>query len=230
MMRPSSSETFQRGIIFDLDDTLYKEIEFLKSGYRVVADYIMQEYHIAEDPYNDMLNYYNQNLNVFETVNIQYCLPIPISTYLSLYRNHKPTLSIPSDTEKVLSALRLRGCILGIITDGRSITQQNKIHALKLNRLISSDDILISEEFGSEKPDERNFAYFNARYPNKKFTYVGDNPQKDFFGANRLGWETICLLNNGRNIHRQNFNIPTEYLPKIRIDKISQILEIYCDE
>lgn len=225
-MMPSLFETYQQIVVFDLDDTLYKEIEYLKSGYRAVADYVMQEYHIEKDPYDDLLNCYNRNLNTFEIFNHQYGLDVPISTYLTIYRNHRPTLFISSDVQNVLSTLRLHGCILGIITDGRSITQRNKIHALGLLHYVSSDHILISEEFGSEKPDERNYTYFNDKYPNGNFMYIGDNPEKDFLGANHLGWKTVCLLDDGENIHKQNFGIAKEYLPEIRISKMSQILDM----
>ena len=80
--------------------------------------------------------------------------------------------------------------------------------------------IIVSEEFGSEKPDERNYLYFSEKL------YVGDNPQKDFLAPNRLGWETICLLDNGENIHCQDFSLPVEYLPHYKIRAFDEILGI----
>ena len=42
------------------------------------------------------------------------------------------------------------------------------------------------------------------RYPEcQNLTYVGDNLKKDFIAPNMLGWLTVCLKDDGRNIHRQ---------------------------
>lgn len=42
------------------------------------------------------------------------------------------------------------------------------------------------------------------RYPDcHGFTYVGDNLKKDFIAPNALGWLTVCLKDDGRNIHKQ---------------------------
>ena len=50
--------------------------------------------------------------------------------------------------------------------------------------------------------------------------YVGDNTEKDFFAPNQLGWKTVCILNDGRNIHQQDFELKKEFLPKYKINDI----------
>lgn len=87
-------------------------------------------------------------------------------------------------------------------------------------------NIIVAEEFGSEKPAERNYLYFSKKYPDTRYVYVGDNPEKDFLAPNRLGWETICLLDNGENIHRQDFSLSVEYLPHYKVRTFDEILEI----
>ena len=71
--------------------------------------------------------------------------------------------------------------------------------------------IVISEEFGSEKPHINNYLYFQNKFPDKNYTYIGDNTSKDFVSANSLNWTTICLLDKGDNIHKQNFNVSQEF-------------------
>ena len=103
-----------------------------------------------------------------------------------------------------MEALKNQGVRIGLITDGCSVQQRNKIEALGLRRWIEEEDIIISEEFGSGKPALANFEYFMKRYPEcHDFTYVGDNLKKDFIAPNALGWQTVCLKDDGRNIHRQ---------------------------
>lgn len=66
--------------------------------------------------------------------------------------------------------------------------------------------------------------YFMKKFPDcSDFTYVGDIPQKDFLAPNSLGWNTICLL-DGQNIHKQDFSLPKEYLPKVRINSLYEIV------
>ena len=54
------------------------------------------------------------------------------------------------------------------------------------------------------------------RYPEcQDFTYVGDNLKKDFIAPNALGWQTVCLKDDGRNIHRQEVeDLEEEMRPK----------------
>lgn len=107
----------------------------------------------------------------------------------------------------------------------RSVQQRNKIEALDLCRWINDKDIVISEEFGSEKPALSNYAYFMERYPEcHDFTYVGDNLKKDFIAPNALGWLTVCLKDDGRNIHRQDFlSLAEEAVPKWLIGNLMEI-------
>ena len=90
---------------------------------------------------------------------------------------------------------------------------------------INKGRAVISEDFGSEKPALANFEYFMKRYPGcSDFTYVGDNPDKDFIAPNTLGWETICLRDDGRNIHKQEFSVVSdEAMPNKMVMNISMI-------
>lgn len=222
----SSENSPDTVVLFDLDDTLYKEIEFLKLGYYAVAAWLQSEYGLCENPCNRMFETYRRGGNVFVELNESCRLNVPISDYLSVYRGHKPDIVLPTPTRILLDTLISRKCILGIITDGRSITQRNKIAALGLERYVSSDHMLISEEFGCEKPCPDNYRYFELKYPGCRFCYVGDNLQKDFTAPNKLGWKTICLLDNGQNIHKQHFEqTDTGALPQIKIRSLDQIIE-----
>ena len=58
----------------------------------------------------------------------------------------------------------------------------------------------------------------------QEYWYVGDNVQKDFIAPNQLKWKTICLNDDGLNIHAQNVVVNDAYLPQIRIDSLSELL------
>lgn len=224
-----------RMICFDLDDTLYKEIHYLKSAYREIAESVAWQctsYSGSADTLvtkvlDRMLDAYSKGQNAFEELNRFMGLDQPISDYLHTYRTHKPKIALSEDVVLTFDTLKENGVRIGLITDGRSVQQHNKIEALELGRWIDDKDIVISEEFGSEKPSRENFVYFMKHYPQAWFAYVGDNPMKDFVGANTLGWDTVCLLDDSRNIHKQTFEkYSEEFQPKYKIHTLPELLNL----
>lgn len=213
-------------IVFDLDDTLYKEIDFLKSAFQQIAQLIEKKYNL-QGVFSFMMKCYYEQKNVFQEINNNYSLAISIDTYLSLYRNHIPNISLNAETKEILSILcQSNNTILGLLTDGREITQKNKLISLGLNKYIYEKNIVISESFGSEKPSLNNYLYFPQKYyGNNKFMYIGDNINKDFIAPNQLKWTTICLLDNGKNIHKQDFSLPSKYLPQYTISNMTELLK-----
>lgn len=219
-------------VVFDLDDTLYKEIDFLKSGYRKVADYVGRHVRLSSnDIYYNLLSWYSRGENAFAKLNETYGLEILIKEYLDIYRFHQPNITLSEDTKAALTRLKEAGVLMGIITDGREETQKNKIIALGLTEWISDDLVFINEEQKYFKPNHWSYdrmmlkCFEKSVEPDADFYYVGDNPEKDFLAPNELGWTSICLLDNdGKNIHKQNFDLPQEFLPKQIIISIKELL------
>ncbi len=200
-MIEKSSSMSNKVIIFDLDDTLYKEIDFVESAFGEIAEFVH-----SREALHLMMNWFRDGKNVFEELNNKLGLTIPIQVYLNLYRNHVPNIGLQDDVKFTLCSLSRSGARLGIITDGRRVTQWNKIKVLGLLAFIHPSDIVVSEEFGSKKPSEKNYLYFMDRYPYSNYYYVGDNLEKDFIAPSALGWRSVLLLDDGRNIHKQELN------------------------
>ena len=215
-------------VVFDLDDTLYKEIDYLKSAYREIASLVYpilkSDYEDEDTVYHWMMENYQQGRNVFDEL-LHYPLPYEKQELLRIYREHKPAISLSEEAVEVLEALKKEGHVLGLITDGRSLTQRNKIGALGLDKYIEPSLILISEETGFCKPSLESFQYVMKLYPGVSYVYVGDNPQKDFYGPNQLGWMTICLKNDGRNIHPQE-EVGEAYRAQVSIENLKEIKDI----
>jgi len=217
----------RKTIVFDLDDTLYKEIDYVFSGFSIVADFISKN--IDEEKSSiltKLKSWYQKNQNPFENLISQYGLEYSLSEILDVYRNHVPDIVVDEETLKTLDKIRRNNVSIGLITDGRSVQQRNKIKSLGLEKFI--DRKIISEEFGSEKPAIANYTYFMDEndLKNTIYFYVGDNIEKDFISPNKLGWTTICLKDNGQNIHKQNFKVEEEYLPKHIVTNILEIIPI----
>ena len=209
-------------IVFDLDDTLYKEIDFVKSAYIYINKYIRSRFGIdffsqIQECIDDGINFYDYIIS-----KLHHKHNFSIEKYLELYRFHYPKLSLSTDTSEFLNNISDRKIGFSIITDGRSISQNNKIKALGLSHL--AQNIIISEETGYKKPHVNNFKIIEKVYPDKKFLYIADNTSKDFLAPNTLKWDTVCLLDNGQNIHKQNFDLQIKYLPKIKINYLKELI------
>lgn len=193
-------------IVFDLDDTLYYEMQFVQSAFNYINRYLNTRFNICiKNQIESMIKAKKFNLYDWIISNTKIkSKDFPLTLYLNLYRYHFPSIHLTNDTEQLLKKLKALEYKLGIITDGRSITQRNKIKALGLEKYI--DIIIISEETGYSKPDKHNFQLIENYYPNSSnFIYIGDNTSKDFEYTHISDkWNSICLQDTGLNIHQQN--------------------------
>lgn len=196
-------------VVFDLDDTLFKEIDYVKSAFWEISRILRRE--AGKDLYEEMLQLLMSGEEVFGTILSKYGIENATKEeLLSVYRNHIPEIQLEEQAAEKLDNLKRTGTPLGLITDGRSVTQRNKLRSLGIEDYF--DEILISEEFGTTKPEQRNFEYMQRKLSGEHHVYIGDNIKKDFIAPNSLGWETVCLLDDGSNIHPQQFNeINNEY-------------------
>ena len=209
MILPSS-----KIFVFDLDDTLYSERDFEKSGIEFVYENLSIKHISLETILNNRNNWIELIINGSNK-------QITFQTVLDIYRNHFPTIQLYKDAKVFLEKLLSQGIEMSLITDGRSITQRNKLRALGIESFFKN--IVISEEVNSEKPSEYNFRMVMYNKIAENYIYIADNPKKDFITPNKLGWTSICLLDRGQNVHKQNFNIPSECLPLISISSFEEI-------
>lgn len=187
-------------VIFDLDDTLIKELDYIKSGFEVVAKMTAKKYNLAKDKiFSDINKFFQENSkNVFnrllEAYNIEY-LPKDILELVDAYRNHQPQIKLFDDVLEVLKILKDDGIKLGIITDGYESSQNAKIKVLKLDKLI--DKIVVTDTLGKDywKPSPKAFEiikeYFNVQY--EEMIYVADNANKDFIAPEKLGMQWVQI-------------------------------------
>lgn len=205
-------------IIFDLDDTLIYEIDFLKSAYKEIAEKLDKRN--QQILFQKMLLLYEEGENVFKFLTKTYSKFTKYQLLL-IYRNHFPIIKLNEGALELLNVCKSKGYKLGLITDGRSVTQRNKLKALEIEELF--DKIIISEEFGSTKPDDRNFNVFIQDEISEYF-YIADNPIKDFVIPNRYGWTSICLKDKGYNVHLQQFDKAAEFKPKICVETLKEVI------
>jgi putative hydrolase of the HAD superfamily len=209
-------------VVFDLDDTIVKEIDYLSSAFwGIIKKCLNSESVIIHEK---MMHWYFSGYNVFENVIAEYCPNFDIEKMKSVYRSHKPNIELDISTKNLFLDLKERNIKLGLITDGYSETQRNKIQALGLESFF--DLVVISEEFGYSKPSREPFVAFMKKFPNHKYFYIGDNQLKDFVAPNKLGWDTVMLVDNGRNIKRESIMVNETYKAKKVINCLSMLNSI----
>lgn len=183
-------------IIFDLDDTLYSEKEYVKSGYKKIAEAFPQikdmdkklweEFECKHNAIDEVL----KKEGKFSAETKEKCLEI--------YRSHYPSIKPYQGIIALLTSLHKDGKHIGMITDGRPLGQQKKIEALGIKDFF--EKIIITDELGGieyRKPNVHSFLmmkeYFNADYCD--MAYIGDNIKKDFVAPNALGMISIFFDN-----------------------------------
>lgn len=216
-------------VIFDLDDTLYDEVEYCKSGFAVASDFLagLPEMPSAECLFNAFCNQFasGNRTKTFNTaldeLDISYDEKL-ISQLIMVYRNHVPKITLPRESEEVLSRLS-RKFTLALLTDGFLPAQELKVQALGLEKYFKC--IIYTEQLGREfwKPSPAGFEKlmeaFNARP--ETMVYVADNEMKDFIAPNRLGFITVQITRPAR-LHTESSQEPDSAAQYI-ISQISQL-------
>lgn len=204
-----TEQKYSAAVVFDLDDTLFEEIEFLHSGYREVARRLCARYP-GLGTYESLYRLMLTAENAFDAVRSRLLAVSPEAKedqiwMRDVYRYHTPDITLPETSARLLDLLKSTpGVALGLITDGRVTTQGAKIKALGIERWIDPANMIISEAFGSDKRTPLPFQEMMKRLKADRYVYIGDNPAKDIIQPHRLGWSTILLKSGGRNIHPQD--------------------------
>lgn len=220
-------------VVFDLDDTLYKEADYVASGCQAVAKTIASRHPLLST--TELLETINSCASVADgfdaliaAVNNKYHNSLNIKDILTIYRTHFPDIHLDNVTEETLQNIVNQGFKLGLISDGRITAQMAKIRALGLNQYISEHNILISEAIGADKHFSLPFELMMRRNPSERqFVYIGDNPEKDFLWPNKLGWLTVMLLDKDKkNIHPQDFQNVNPYAAQFKISSLSELPQL----
>lgn len=189
-------------LVFDLDDTLYPEREFVLSGFAAVDQWLQRERGISGfGSAATQLFFAGRRGRIFDEVLEGLGIGdkvLLIPELVEIYRGHKPHLKMFSDAPWAFE--QFQGHFkLGLITDGYAETQRNKVAALGIGGVF--DHIVYTDDLGRQnwKPSPVAFRLTMERLGarGEECIYVGDNPAKDFLAPNRLGWLTVRVSREG---------------------------------
>ncbi len=192
-----------RAVFFDLDDTLYNDVDFRVSGFEAVARYVENRYSISAKLLLDVLMWLVKEKGFLRSglFDEAICViggdrSINVMELVEEYRNHMPSINLYEDAREMLETLQ-EHYMLGLITGGSALVQRNKIMALGLEQFFSKY-IIFTEKLGidAQKPSPIPFRRMlnMADVLPEEACYIGDNPFIDFIGAKHSGLKTIRLL------------------------------------
>lgn len=219
-------------VIFDLDDTLYNERDFVTGGFAEVCKYLSLKY--SED-YNLLLKGTEKILDnegrgrVFNLLCQNYNYNEDIKKLVEIYRQAEPKLNLYDDSRYILKKLSGK-YKLGIITDGLASVQHNKIKQLNIEHIF--DKIIVTDDFGkdywkpSETPYREILKYFNLYAENA--VYIGDNPNKDFIGARKIGMKTVRIIREVGD--HKDVRLSNEYEADYEILNMKELTNILQEE
>ncbi|MBO4350185.1 MAG: HAD family hydrolase [Proteobacteria bacterium] len=193
-----------QAIIFDMDDTLYLERDYVRSGFYAVGEAIacpeFGAFCWARFLEGVRGNTFDLARETFPSIEQD------TRTLVELYRTHIPHISLCPDALELICTTRLR---TGLISDGPIQSQRSKFRALGLMPWIECP--IFTQETCAPKPAPAAFQLmaYTLNTPYENCLYVGDNPKKDFAGAKEIGMKTArirrpeslhCTVDSGKDV------------------------------
>lgn len=220
-----------QAVVFDLDDTLYPEKDFVLSGFRAVANWASAQFNIeGEQAYRELSTLYKSGIRArtFDLWLENHGFTTDLLTQMvQIYRQHTPCLTPFPATLALLPRLTVR-YKLGLVSDGYLDVQRRKWQALGLNPFF--DAVVFSDEFGRHawKPNSYPFQVVLQRLAISPVhaVYIADNPLKDFIGARQIGMHTIRI--KGTDGEYSHLEPPSpEYAPDETFKNLAQLETLF---
>ena len=210
-----SEASRKTAVLFDVDDTLYDQTVPFKEAYaeyfgekpavpaeviypvtRKYSDEVYSRAMAGEITMEEMYIYRVQK--AFE----EFHVTIPDKEALefqNIYADRQRHIHMSETMEKILEYCSGKAD-LGIITNGPSEHQWNKVKSLQAEKWIPRENIFVSADVGAEKPDRRIFEHAKAamHLEDAKIWFVGDAYALDVKGAVNAGWNAVWMNRRGR--------------------------------
>lgn len=220
-----------RALVFDLDDTLYPERDYVRGGFQAVAGWVSQTQ--GEEPqavFDELWGMFEAGVrrDTFDRWLRSRGRPADPdrASMIEAYRRHRPRLTPYPDVVPALKGLRAEAR-LGLITEGPRAVQEAKLEALGLRSWFDKVVVLGEDERPNWKPSPRPFQLWlqGSSIEPAAAVYLGDNPAKDFLGARRAGWASVRVRRSD-GLHRAEEPLEPEARPDGEISDLQSLTSI----
>ena len=191
-----------RAVLFDIDDTLYVEGDFFRSGFASAAAHLESLSAGPADRAYDLLvslHFDEGREGVFDKAAARLGFPAEwVPDLVQRFRAHAPQITLAPDAIPALE--RLRGKYkLGAVTDGHAEVQRRKVEALGLEPLL--DALVVCDDHGRHRWKPDPFPFLSCcellGVVPAEAAFVGDNPERDIRGARNAGLRCIRIRREG---------------------------------
>lgn len=197
-----------RVVVLDVDDTLYLERDYVRSGFYAVGRWVQEVMDVPGLSETAWELFLAGRRRTTLTDALALC-GVEVTDDLRreavrIYREHEPAIRPTDDAAGFLDGT-VTTPPLAVVTDGPSASQRAKCLALGLYD--RADPVVITADHGSSKPDPEMFRVVERAHGARRseLIYVADNPTKDFMGPQQLGWRCLRIRRPG-SLH---FTAPT---------------------
>lgn len=197
--------------IFDLDDTLYSEIDYLSKMYENMGELVQTKTSLDSNKFTQklikrFLTEGRTNLLNWAAASFELNEELWIPKFLEVMRTSDAgELRLRSIPKRVLTVLNERNKNVLILTNGNVEQQKNKIKALtEIQRLVQHEKIYFANEF-EPKPSRKSFDVMlsNNHIGKGKGIMIGDSTVDERFAIN----SSLHFKNE-----REFFELCVEYL------------------
>lgn len=217
-----------KAVFFDIDDTLYDTSGFAKLARKAALNAMIDAglplshnvaYTLLREIIKEKGSNYDKHLNVLTKRVFGEEKPLLIAIGMITYHNVKfALLRLFPETMSTLIHLKAQGYHLGVISNGLTIKQYEKLVRLGLHHFF--DSVITSQEAGVEKPDAAIFEMAMSKMGCKaeNSVMVGNSFRDDILGAVDAGMSAVYLTQGLKDSEK-------EYLEKtnLKLDIISDI-------
>lgn len=189
-------------VIFDLDNVLFNEQDYINAAYRNIAVFLSKHYRLSEEQvYQKLLSDLQKKTSLYPHLFDDLLADLGLDRailpeILKIYANTTIKLELYPEAEHLLNALQKQEIKLGLVTNGNVEAQRNKVRLLGIEKYFST--IIYARELGKENekpnPEVYRITLEASRSKPEETICVGDNPYTDFLGAKKLGIRTVRLL------------------------------------
>ena len=238
-----SEQVVKKAILFDVDDTLYDQTVPFMEAYaeyfgekpavpaeiiypvtRKYSDRVYSQAMAGQITMEDMYIYRVQK--AFEEFGIR-ITDAQALEFQTIYAERQRHIHMSEQMEAILEYCRGKA-ELGIITNGPSKHQWNKVKSLRAERWIPHENIFVSADVGAEKPDRKIFEYAERTMglEEAEIWFVGDSYELDVKGAVNAGWNAVWMNRRKRKKPEDNVKIMYEAGTEDKLfEKIKEIVE-----
>ena len=217
-------------IVFDLDDTLYPQIEYtrqcLHSTVNYISDISGENKDVIKSKLDEILEkngieYKFIFHDLFKEINFD-GMP-QIREILELFWACKPQINLFDGVLDILTQLKTK-YRLAILTDGHVHIQEQKIDTLGIKDFFET--VLITDFLGAQyrKPSPAGYKKLleDMKIKPHDCIYVGNDPRKDFLACKELGIKTVRI----RQGDYKDLTLDENHEADVEIDDIADLLNI----